>query len=191
MASISEFKEAIAGQLAEKHLTVESWSGATRRSSNLLEINTKPMPTMLYEKISNSKPGFWGLTKNQLDRLNKNQILWFAVFALMTLWRSQIDIGATFSQWMTPAAPFVAINPNSIYQNGQEVGNVVGDVLIQENRVTFQRITDTGNLNRDEPFEYQRERLRIVEMGSTATVRITNQGLLQNDMKDVVCERVP
>jgi hypothetical protein len=79
MASVSAFKDAIASNLAEKHLNIELWRGTPRRSSNLLEINSKPISTILYVKYSKSDPGFWGLTKNQLDRLNKSKSLWFAV----------------------------------------------------------------------------------------------------------------
>ena len=73
MATIGEFKKAVQRQITSKHLKVEPWSGAARRSANLLEINTKPIPTVLYVKISNSNPGFWGLTRNQLDRLNSSK----------------------------------------------------------------------------------------------------------------------
>lgn len=79
MASIFEFKKAIERKFVQKHLKIEPWSGATRRSANVLEISTKPVHTVLYVKISNSNPGFWGLTRNQLDRLNSLKIRWYAV----------------------------------------------------------------------------------------------------------------
>jgi hypothetical protein len=59
---------------------VKMWSGGTRRSKNLLELSTVPLPTVLYVKISNDVSGFWGLTKNQVDCLEKCGVRWFAVF---------------------------------------------------------------------------------------------------------------
>jgi hypothetical protein len=78
-ATINDFRRAITEQLSEKNLKVELWRDATRRSPHLLEINTKPQPIILYVKVSNSKRGFWGLTKNHIDRLYNSQIQWFAV----------------------------------------------------------------------------------------------------------------
>ncbi len=49
-------------------------------SNHLLELSTPPYPTVLYVKISNNVPGFWGLTKNQVDQLEKTRVRWFAVF---------------------------------------------------------------------------------------------------------------
>ncbi len=92
MASINEFRKAIEQQLALKQLKIEPWSGATRRSGNLLQINTQPIPTVLYVKISNSSPGFWGLTRNQLDRLNRSNISWYAVLVAR-----KSDTGYVFS----------------------------------------------------------------------------------------------
>ncbi len=79
MTSVAEFKKALTSRLTERSLSVTLWRSGSRRSANLIEISTKPIPTVLYAKISNSDPGFWGLTKNQLDRLNNNQVRWFAV----------------------------------------------------------------------------------------------------------------
>jgi len=92
MASINEFRKAIEQQLALKRLTIEPWSRATRRSANLLQINTQPVPTVLYVKISNSSPAFWGLTRNQLDRLNSGNISWYAVLVAR-----KSDTGYVFS----------------------------------------------------------------------------------------------
>ena len=79
MASITEFKNKLENLLVAKKLEVQLWKGSARRSTNLLEINTTPKPTVIYVKISNSNPGFWGLTKNQVDRLNSSKSIWYAV----------------------------------------------------------------------------------------------------------------
>lgn len=61
-------------------IEVKKWSGGTRMSNHLLELSAVPRPTILYVKISNNVPGFWGLTKNQVDQLEKSGVRWFAVF---------------------------------------------------------------------------------------------------------------
>lgn len=79
MTSAYMFKDAITSVLAKIGLNVELWRGTPRRSSNLLEINTRPVSIVLYVKYSNSNPGFWGLTANQLDRLNNSRSKWYVV----------------------------------------------------------------------------------------------------------------
>lgn len=79
MGALTAFQTAVAKELASKGLEVGPWRGATRRSANLIEIDTKPKSTVLYVKESNSSPGFWGLTKNQLVRLDETQVRWFVV----------------------------------------------------------------------------------------------------------------
>lgn len=79
MSVLTSFKAEVEKELTSKGLEVGLWRGAIRRSANLLVISTKPQPTVLYVRQSNSLPGFWGLTKNQLNRLNKAQVRWFTV----------------------------------------------------------------------------------------------------------------
>jgi hypothetical protein len=45
----------------------------------LLQVDTVPTSTVLYVKESNSDPGFWGLTKNQVERLENGVLRWFVV----------------------------------------------------------------------------------------------------------------
>jgi len=82
MSAVNEFRKLIANEPVGEGLDISPWPGASRRSYHLLEINTKKKSTVLYVKESNSSPGFWGLTKNQLDQLDKAQVRWFAVLLL-------------------------------------------------------------------------------------------------------------
>lgn len=61
---------------------MSNWSGGTRVSDSLLLLGTSPRPTVLYVKESTSRPGFWGLTANQLERLAVSGHRWFGVFLL-------------------------------------------------------------------------------------------------------------
>jgi hypothetical protein len=82
MSGVNEFRTLVASSLSGEGLDISPWLGATRRSYHLLEIYTRKKPTVLYVKESNSSPGFWGLTKNQLDQLDKARVRWFAVLLL-------------------------------------------------------------------------------------------------------------
>jgi hypothetical protein len=63
---------------------VRIWSSGNRSSRNLIELSTTPGPTVLYVKEFNTegRPGFWGLTKNQVTRLEKAGVKWFTVLLL-------------------------------------------------------------------------------------------------------------
>lgn len=72
-ASVDRFIENIRIYIERESYTLE------RESRNLFRINTEPISSLLYVKISNSNTGFWGLTKNQLKRFENRNIKWFAI----------------------------------------------------------------------------------------------------------------
>jgi hypothetical protein len=74
------FESSLSRLLRGRGIAVSRWSGGSRQSANLLRLSTSPSPTVLYVKESVNKPGFWGLTKNQLDRLVDSGNRWFGVF---------------------------------------------------------------------------------------------------------------
>lgn len=84
MSTLSEFRKNLTETVARRGLKVHTWASGGRRSANLVEITTSPKTTVLYVKEFNvlNKPGFWGLTKNQVERLDAAAPRWFAVFLL-------------------------------------------------------------------------------------------------------------
>jgi len=82
MSAVDEFRKSLPNNYDGDNFNIVQWSGTPRRSNNLLEINSKKKSSILYIKASNISPGFWGLTKNQIDRLNNSQIPWFVVLLL-------------------------------------------------------------------------------------------------------------
>lgn len=80
MSIVGTFRNSVTAQLAPRGFNVSLWGGATRLSNHVLDVSTKPLPTVLYIKVSTSAVGFWGLTKNQLDRLAEARVRWFCVF---------------------------------------------------------------------------------------------------------------
>ncbi len=81
MTLVAAFRDELGKRIQARGLRLSWWPGGTRTSSHLLQINTSK-PTVLYVKESNTSPGFWGLTRSQLERLNGTDVRWFAVLLL-------------------------------------------------------------------------------------------------------------
>ncbi|MCH7787581.1 MAG: hypothetical protein IIC22_08725 [Chloroflexi bacterium] len=79
MSEVKEFQGKITEILIDRGLTLRLWRGGTRASARLFEIDTSPTPTILYVKEGNASKGFWGLTKNQIDRLKTSGVRWYTV----------------------------------------------------------------------------------------------------------------
>lgn len=96
MSILPEFRGHLTEALAHRGLSVHIWALGGRHSSNLLEITTAPQTTVLYVKEFNvpRKAGFWGLTRNQIDRLEKAAPRWFAVLLLRNVAAGYILTGA-------------------------------------------------------------------------------------------------
>jgi hypothetical protein len=84
MSVLPVFRQNLTETLADRGLTVRTWASGGRHSANLLEVTTAPKTTILYVKEFNvlGRPGFWGLTRNQIERLEKAGSHWFAVLLL-------------------------------------------------------------------------------------------------------------
>ena len=90
--------------------------------------------------------------------------------------------------------------PEKIYQDGKKVGTVVGQITRRGNTVIFEMLTETADLKENLPFEYQKERLRImsVEMrvGKNFYATTSESGKLitqeyHDVLQKVVCESLP
>lgn len=84
MSALAQFRSDLAVTPASRGLTVAIWGSGGRRSANLLVVSTKPKESVLYVKEFNvpSRRGFWGLTHNQVERLEAAARRWFAVLLL-------------------------------------------------------------------------------------------------------------
>jgi len=87
MGTVSEFHHRLAKLLEDRAISVRTWASGGRRSENLLEITTAPEKKVLYVKEFNvpGKPGFLGLTRNQIYRLDRAAPGWFAVLLFRSL----------------------------------------------------------------------------------------------------------
>lgn len=103
MNPAAEFRTIIAAELAPRGLSVSNWAGGTRRSDNLLEIGTSPS-TVLYVKASSTPRGFWGLTKNQLDKLRLSNSRWYCIFLHRSTSAGYVFSGDEIQAWIDEGA---------------------------------------------------------------------------------------
>lgn len=84
MSTLPTFRKRLKEAAEGRGITVRTWSSGGRNSPNLIELSTTPNGTVFYVKEFNTagRPGFWGLTRNQVNRLEKANVRWFAVLLL-------------------------------------------------------------------------------------------------------------
>lgn len=84
MSTLPTFRKRLRDAAEGRGITAGTWSSSGRNSANLIELSTAPKATVLYVKEFNTagRPGFWGLTRNQVKRLEQADVRWFAVLLL-------------------------------------------------------------------------------------------------------------
>jgi hypothetical protein len=120
------------------------------------------------------------------------------VLSVRWVWTHQFDLRGTFTRAaersVAPPDWIVTRDPNKIYQNGAVVGDVSGTVQRSANSVRFAQLSNTSGFRPDQPFEYQRLTLRILQVESEIGMKIemTNAGArtLTGVFEGVVCEVV-
>jgi hypothetical protein len=126
-------------------------------------------------------------------------IAWICVASLCWLWTQQIDIRESvfraFKFMSLQKSEWVATrDPNIIYQNSASVGNVSGKIEPQNGKVIFREICDTSLLNRAMPFEYRRDKFKIIGIRQTiglfSSVSPSGTQVKHNVIIDVVCEKI-
>ena len=125
-------------------------------------------------------------------------LIYFQIIFLRGVWKSQIDIRATCSKLMRKLSPeeeiIVTRDPAKIYQNGKVVGEVTGSVEVKNDFTIFKELTETEGLVQNMPFEYQRYRLKIINVGTRTGMKVvtSNKGsqVKKSVISDVVCKEV-
>ena len=121
------------------------------------------------------------------------------VCSIIWIWTHQIDVKETilgfFKKKVERLVDWIATrDENAIYQNGEIVGNVTAKVDETEDKLIFHEICNTSELNQELLFEYRREKLRIIEIGSIIGQEniVTSSGseIKYNIIRNVVCEKV-
>lgn len=81
-------------------------------------------------------------------------------------------------------------DPNKIYQNDGSVGDVIGEVEEKGDVVIFKQLNNTGNLNRNIPFEYKNHTYQILRIETQIGIKIgsTNGGV--GVLENVICKKL-
>jgi hypothetical protein len=106
------------------------------------------------------------------------------------VWTHHIDVQRTIIAWKDAVKRgqvgwIETRDADKIYQNGNAVGDVNGQVQEEGNMVIFSEIINTSDLNRTSQFEYQRKRLKIVSIGTMIGNEVTLSGTKQSVLRDV------
>lgn len=126
-------------------------------------------------------------------------VLFFAIGSLKWIWKTQIDPKETVKRLVTEAPSksmdWVATrDPRRLYQDGQIVANVSGEVEESEDKIIFHELCDTEKLRRDQPIQYKRWNLKIVSVGGISGMKITVSSNKANSkkavLKDVICDKI-
>lgn len=125
-------------------------------------------------------------------------VLLISAKAIHWTWTSQIDPMATIQKFVGKkpkiADVVVTRDPNKLYQNGNTVADVTGLVEINNGTIILKQIANASALNRENPIEYRRMKLKVIRVGHIIGMKsIISNGrsiVLQNVMEDVVCEEI-
>ena len=121
-------------------------------------------------------------------------LIYYQVIFVRGVWRSQIDPAATIGRiWdsLKPTTDVIATRDSmKIYQNGQVVGDVSGRVTESETEIRFERLMNTGDLQRDLEFEYRRLRLKIVSVESISGMYMDGEITGTNVLGNVLCDKL-
>lgn len=113
-------------------------------------------------------------------------------------WTSHIDLKATVRKFVTQEPKIsdtvVTRDPNKLYQNGVAVADVTGPVQINNGSVLFSQLANVSGLDKSQPIEYKRFKLRVTQVQTTIGMKmvVSDKGssVLQNVMEGVTCEKL-
>ncbi|MCP4649957.1 MAG: hypothetical protein GY853_07770 [PVC group bacterium] len=122
-------------------------------------------------------------------------LIYYQIVFVKYIWTSHIDVKATLFQFVkqaTPRTDTIAIrDPSKIYQNGEQVGSIIGAPKIEENIIVFEKISETKNLKREQFFEYKRDKYKIIKIEKSAVLDISSSsGQLNHTLTNVTCEKI-
>ena len=86
---------------------------------------------------------------------------------------------------------FKIVVPKHIYQEGEVVGDVAGQVTEDGGRVVFAELINTKRLDKSKPFEHGRRTFRIVQIDSQTSIMGGPGETKMDVLEGVVCEVVP
>jgi len=126
-------------------------------------------------------------------------VVYYQAIFLGWMWRSQVDPKETVARVLKTASPDSAIiatrDSKALYQNGKVVAKVTGDVDVTDNAAVFSQLSDTCGLDRNLPFEYKRDKFKIVKVRTVVGLSISASQSGTENLRDVLehveCKRMP
>ena len=131
-------------------------------------------------------------------------IIFLAGYILKVTWTSQIDVPKSIQKiFQKPMESLPKINDfiatrdeSCIYQNGECVGKISGEIKIEEDKIYFSEISNAKNLKIKEIIEYKRWKLRLIKYesftGQLNKTVITDEGVenisKSNVYSDIECQ---
>lgn len=127
-------------------------------------------------------------------------IIILAGYILKVTWTSQIDVPKSIQKPMESLPKindFIATRDEScIYQNGECVGEISGEIKIEGDIIYFSEISNTKNLKVKEIIEYKRWKLKLIKYksftGQLNKTVITDEGVenisKSNVYSDIECQ---
>jgi hypothetical protein len=120
------------------------------------------------------------------------------VLALRWTWALHLDPRATIWRYVEkvvgPPDWVVTRDSNKLYQGSTAIADVTGPVEHKGNRVRFVQLANASGFDRSQPFEYQRLRLRVVQVGKIigqqVVVSAAGSKTMMNVLEDVQCDIV-
>ena len=100
---LADFKRHLREFCDARDVAVSTWSDARPTSRNILMIETRPDPILLYVKVRSEPPGFWGLTANRISELTHSGLLWYTVLLLGSPATGYVVSGADVDRHMRNA----------------------------------------------------------------------------------------
>jgi len=104
-------------------------------------------------------------------------IIWGISAFTVKVWRSHVDPRATMNRLISafqkePTDLIATREDNAWYQNGQVVGRIVGKITEATGTLTFEEVSDTSGLRRDQDIEFRRMRIRLESSESLSGMKM-------------------
>jgi len=115
----------------------------------------------------------------------------FQIALLVGVWRPRVDPLQTLRNIFTQRAQpdwLAREEPDQVYQSGQPVGFVIGEVTETDETLTFERIVGIDALNVDELFRFRNQEWKITRI-STRTLLDMMIRPPMSSFEGVVCEK--
>jgi len=115
----------------------------------------------------------------------------FQIALLVGIWRPRVDPLQTLRNIFTQHAQpdwLATEEQDQVYQSGQSVGFVIGEITETERTLTLERIVGIDALNANEPFRFRNQEWKITKISTRTLLDMTIRPPMSS-VEGVVCEK--